>query len=101
MSRLPSTEPRYILQLNIDGINTKKQELTHFIKQHNIHIAILQETKLRHTQKTPSFHQFTTIRQDRADGIGGGLITLVHKPINYIDTSAQIKALLPHNDTTT
>ena len=40
-----------ILQLNIDGINTKKQELTHFIKQHNIHIAILQETKLQRTQK--------------------------------------------------
>ena len=90
-----------ILQLNIDGINTKKQELTHFMTQHDTHIAILQEMKLRKTQQTPTFPNYTTLRQDRADGNGGGLITLVHKHINFTNTSAQTKSLLPPLDNTT
>ncbi|XP_076062668.1 uncharacterized protein LOC143037903 isoform X1 [Oratosquilla oratoria] len=90
-----------ILQHNIDGINTKKHELEHFLKQHNIHIAILQETKLRHSHKTPSFHNYTTIRQDRTDGNGGGLITLIHHSICFVDTSATTKILLPTTDNTT
>ncbi|MCG8429847.1 MAG: hypothetical protein MJA29_01550, partial [Candidatus Omnitrophica bacterium] len=35
-----------ILQLNLDGLSTKKLELKNVLSKHNIHVALLQETKL-------------------------------------------------------
>ena len=53
----------------------------------NIHIALLQETKLRQTHKTPTIKHYTPLRQDRRQGEGGGLITYVHHTIRYTDTT--------------
>ena len=80
-----------ILQLNIDGINTKHQELRHFILKHNIHVAIIQETKLQPRHKTPNIPSYSVLRQDRAHSAGGGLITYIHTSISYNETTAQTR----------
>ena len=36
----------------MDGIRNKIEQLIHFMHTNNIHIALLQETKLRQTHKT-------------------------------------------------
>lgn len=82
-----------ILQLNIDGIRNKHLELKHFLHKHKIHIAIIQETKLRHTHKTPNIPNFTAIRQDRQHGEGGGLITYIHHNLSYIEKTQHIRTI--------
>ena len=54
-----------ILQLNIHGIRNKIEQLTHFMNTNNIHIALLQETRLRQTHKTPAIKHNTPRRRDR------------------------------------
>ena len=76
-----------ILQLNKDSIRNKIEQLTHFMHTNNIHIALLQETKLRQTHKTPAIKHYTPLRRDKRQGEGGGLITLIHHTIRYTDTT--------------
>ena len=83
-----------ILQLNIDGIRNKFLELKHYMHKHKFHIAILQETKLKHTQKTPRIPNYTAIRQDRQHGEGGGLITYINHNISYIEKTQHIRTLI-------
>ena len=88
-----------MLQLNIDGINTKIHELADLIKKRNIHIEMIQESKLKGHRITPSIgDNYTAIRNDRKDSDGRGLITYIHKNISYIDTT---RALLSKQDKTT
>jgi hypothetical protein len=54
-----------ILQLDIDGLRTKHVELKQYMHSNKIHVAIIQETKLRHSHKTPSIPNYTAIRQYR------------------------------------
>ena len=97
----PHTRTRNIniLQLNVDGLRTKLSEIEQFLHKHNIHIALLQETKLTHTHKTPHIRHYSHIRTDRTDGHGGGLITYIHKSILYKDTTQTTQSLF-QNDTT-
>ena len=44
---------------------------------------MLQESKLSSNSKTPSIQNFTTVRKDHRQGQGGGLLTLIHKSINF------------------
>ena len=44
---------------------------------------MIQESKLSSNSKTPSIQNFTTVRKDRHQGQGGGLLTLIHKSINF------------------
>ena len=98
-----STSPRTtninIVQINIDCIYTKQTELQDYLHKHNIHIALLQETKLKQTQSTPTFPTYSCIRTDRPHGQGGGLLTYIHNDIIYKDTTSHTKTLF-QNDTT-
>ena len=69
-----------ILQVNINGLKNKLDELKWFI--HDTHAAIItiQETKL--TKK----HNFTTVHTDRLRKAGGGLITLIRDNITFTIT---------------
>ena len=62
-----------ILQVNINGIKNKLEELKLLIHD----IITIQETKLTPKTKTPKVHNFTTVRTDRLHKAGGGLITLI------------------------
>ena len=88
-----------ILQLNVDHLWAKSAQLGDFIHKHNIHIALIQETKLRHRDTTPTFPNYSHIRTDRPDGQGGGLISYIHKDILYRDTTQTTQSLF-QNDTT-
>ena len=60
-----------ILQWNANGIGNKKEELKELLARLGIHVALLQESKLRPHSKTPSFPGYTTLRVDRPSGDGG------------------------------
>ena len=72
-----------IKQFNANGISNKLTELGEFLKRHNVKVAVIQEAKLSPNSKTPSIQNFTTVRKDRRQGQGGGLLTLIHKSINF------------------
>ena len=75
------------LQWNADGVNTKAAELLKFLKDKQVDIAFIQETRLRPQDRTPAFPGFNVCRKDRPaitgnDG-GGGLLTLVKTGLAY------------------
>ena len=76
-----------ILQLNIDCLTSKTEELKRFVKDNNIDIFLLQETKLIKSDRTPKFPGFTIERQDRKQlkgkkkHRGGGLLIGIKKTI--------------------
>ena len=72
-----------IIQFNTNGIGNKLTELGTFLKRHNVKVAVIQESKLSSNSKTSSIQNFTTVRKDRRQGQGGGLLTLIHKSINF------------------
>ncbi|GFY34428.1 reverse transcriptase domain-containing protein [Trichonephila clavipes] len=61
-----STRTLNILQLNINGTQKKIEELTEILNVNKVHIACLQETKLKPNLKL-KFKGFTTLRKDRKD----------------------------------
>ena len=75
-----------ILQVNINGLRNKLEELKLLI--HDTHAAIItiQETKLTPKAKTPKIHSFTSVRTDRLHKAGGGLITLIRDNITFTTT---------------
>ena len=79
-----------IMQFNANGIGNKLTELGEFLKRHNVKVVVIQESKLSSNSKTPSIQNFTTVRKDRRQGQGGGLVTLIFFMgiyIHEIDTS--------------
>ena len=78
-----------ILQLNVDCITSKMEELKDFLKQHEIDVFLFQETKLIKNDKTPKFPGYTIERKDRDQpkgkekDRGGGLLIGVRKTIPY------------------
>ena len=46
-------------------------------------MAVIQASKLTLNSRTPNTQNFTTVRKDRHRGQGGGLLTLIHKSINF------------------
>ena len=78
-----------ILQLNVDCITSKMEELKDFLKQHEIDVFLFQETKLIKSDRTPKFPGYTIERKDRDQpkgkekDRGGGLLIGVRKTIPY------------------
>ena len=71
------------MQFNANGIDYKLTELGEFLKRHNVKVVVIQESKLSSNSKTPSIQNFTTVRKNRRQGQGGGLLTLIHTSINF------------------
>ena len=49
----------------------------------DVKVAVIQESKLTLNTRTPNIQNFTTVRKDCDQGQGGGLLTLIHKSINF------------------
>ena len=75
-----------ILQVNINGLRNKLEELQLFIHDTHADIITIQETKLTHKTKTPKIHNFTAVRTDRLHKARGGLITLIRDHITFTTT---------------
>ena len=73
----------HFLQININGILNSHQQLLQLLRDQNILIACIQETKLTATSVLPPFPNYAVLRKDRPLGRGGGLITLVHHSVTY------------------
>ena len=83
----PAVKVRYIiLQVNINGLRNKLEELKLLIHDTHADIITVQETKLTPKAKTPKIHNFTSVRTDGLHGAGGGLITLVGDNITFTTT---------------
>ena len=75
--------PFIIMQFNANGIGNKLTGLGEFLERHNVKAAVIQESKLSSNSRTQSIQNFITVRKDRRQGQGGGLLTLIHKLINF------------------
>ena len=76
-----------ILQVNINGLRNKLEELKLLIHDTHADIITIQETKLTPKAKTPKIHSFTSVRTDRLHKAGGGLITLIRDNIAFTTTN--------------
>ena len=72
-----------IMQFNSNGIGNKLTELGEFLKRYNVKVVVILESRLSSNSKTPSIQNFTTVRNDRRQGQGGGLLTLILLSINF------------------
>src|SRR5688572_27454104 len=79
-----------ILQLKINGIKNKIPELQQLLAEESIDVAVIQETRLHPSSKTPTISNYSVIRQDRpilapnkSKTNGGGLITYIKTNLPY------------------
>ena len=79
------TRPLRILQWNADGINTKLLELSSYLSDHTIDIALIQESKLIQSMATPTIKGYATKRTDRKNAVspGGGLLMFIRNNLAF------------------
>ena len=58
-------------------------DLCEFLERHKVKVAVIQGSKLTLNSQTPNIQKFTTVRKGRHRGQEGGLLTLIHKSINF------------------
>ena len=73
-----------MLQWNANGLKTKMVELADAVKKLKIDILLIQESKLRPNDKSPSLPGYSEVRKDRGTDKGGGLVTFVKDDIPFI-----------------
>ena len=54
-----------------------------FLEKHNVKVAAIQESKFTSMSRNPRIQNFTTVRRDRLQGQGGGLLIFIYKSINF------------------
>ena len=86
-----------IMQFNANGIGNKLAELGEFLERHKVKVAVIQEPKLSSNSKTQSIQNFTTVRKDRRQSQGRGLLTLIHESINFSRKPESPETLVEHN----
>ena len=77
-----------IIQWNVDGIKTSAVDLQSLLRQREVDVVLVQESKLSSKDKTPSFPGFSVLRRDRPSGLcraedKGGVMTLVRSDIPF------------------
>jgi hypothetical protein len=72
-----------IIQININGISNKHEELTLLAQNTKADIITVQETKLTDKNKTPHIQNYTSVRRDRNYNKGGGLLTYINNNISF------------------
>ena len=75
-----------LLQININSITNKHEELKLLVTELQPDIITIQETKLKKHNKTPQIPTYSAICTDRANGKGGGLLTYIKHNITFSDT---------------
>ena len=72
-----------VLQLNANGIGNKPTELEVVVERNKVKVAVIQESKLSPKIKNPCIQNYTTVRNDRSHGQGGGLLIFIHRSITF------------------
>ena len=79
-----SKEALRILQWNVDGIKLKMQGLATRVKELDIDVAIIQQSKPRAKDKTLQIDGYSCVRVDRPGGkVGGGLLTFIKEDVAF------------------
>ena len=89
-------DPFTILQFNANDIGNKQVELADLLERHKVKVAVIQESKLTLNYRTPNIQNFTTVSKDCDQGQGGGLLTLIHKSINFSRSQIPDTLANPH-----
>ncbi|WP_442985339.1 endonuclease/exonuclease/phosphatase family protein, partial [Salmonella sp. zj-h17] len=71
-----------ILQLNINGTQSKLSQFQQMLNKYNIDLACIQETKLNTNLKL-NINGYTTIRKDRQSKNGGGIAFVIKDELKY------------------
>ena len=79
----PKDDTFNILQFNANGIDNKLSVGTLSGETNNVKVAAIQESKFTSKSRNPHIQNFTTVRRDRLQGQGGGLLIFIHKSINF------------------
>ena len=74
----------HFLQININGILNSHQQLLQLLRDQNILIACIQETKLTATSVLPPFPNYAVLRKDRPQGRGEGRPHHTGPPLRHI-----------------
>ena len=82
----PNKKLLTLLQLNINCITNKHEELKLLVTELQPDIITIQETKLKKHNKTPQIPTYSAIRTDRANGKEGGLLTYIKHNVTFSDT---------------
>ncbi|KAM7356297.1 uncharacterized protein ACRADG_002101 [Cochliomyia hominivorax] len=72
-----------ILQFNCNGLQGKVTEITRFMRQHNIVVAAVQETKLTTNSSLHCCIGYNVLRKDRTRSNGGGIAFIIHNTVQY------------------
>ena len=75
-----------ILQVNLNRIKNKLEELKLLIHDTHADIITIQETKLTPKANTPKVHDFTTVHADRFHKAGGEIIPLIRDNTTFTTT---------------
>ena len=91
-----------ILQINVNSIGTALPSLVQVLQDESIDICMVQETKLKSQDRTPSIPGYAAVRRDRPDHLnrlptsrGGGLLTYVRQVIPFSETRVFKEGSLP------
>lgn len=71
-----------IIKINLTSIRNKKPQLSQYLKENNIDIAILAETFLK-PEQVFHIHNYNILRKDRITSTYGGVAILMRKSINF------------------
>ena len=78
-----------ILQWNADGIRTGLPELARLVREVDVDVVLVQESKLCSDERTPNLPGFAVARKDRPTGPrGGGLLTFVRGSLSFREVVA-------------
>ena len=90
-----------ILQVIINGIKNKLEELKLLIHDTHVDIITIQETKLTPKANTPKVHNFNTVRADRLHKAGCERITFMRDNITFTTTDIPSTINTIHHHITT
>ena len=85
-----------ILQVNINGLRNKLEELKLLIHDTHADIITIQETKLTPKAKTPKIHNFTSVRTNRLHKAGGGCCCCLPTPMTLASGGSPMFPLVVH-----
>ena len=99
-----TTNKLIILQWNADSLLSKKEELKNFVQDNDIDIYVVQETKMKPNDTTPTIPGYTIVRKDREQKMGqhntagGGVLIGIRDTIPFRQCNIQARG---EGDTTT
>ena len=82
-----------VLQPDTNGIGNKLTELGVVMENNKVKVSVIQESKLTLKSKNPCIQNYTTVRNDRPHGLGGGLLIFIHRSVTFSKQPSSAESL--------